>query len=364
MPALSIMVKPASGFCNMKCKYCFYHDVVCNREQGQLGFMSEATCDNLVDKALAFAGGDNVYFVFQGGEPLLSGIDFFEHFVERVEKQNYNGRVYFSLQTNGTLLNEDWAKFFKKNNFLIGVSLDGDVEANKFRLMADGSPSYGKVLQGIDFLDKQMVDYNILSVVTGYFADNCEDIYQFFKEKGFKFLQFIPCLRPFGDNSTSELFMTEKQYERYLNKVFKAFANDFLNDNYISIRNFDNMVRLVGGRGAEQCGANGYCTKQFVVEGNGNIYPCDFYCSDEWLLGNINDCDFKNIYYSEKGVDFIKQSFKVSQKCKGCSCFVICRCGGCKRERECLNYCTAKKNFFKKNELLFAKILQKLQVKR
>lgn len=364
MPALSIMVKPASGFCNMKCEYCFYHDVVCSREQGQLGFMNEETCDNLVDKALAFANGDSVYFVFQGGEPLLSGIAFFEHFVDRVKSNNYSGKVHFSLQTNGTLLNDDWGEFFRRNNFLIGVSLDGDITTNKFRTMADGSPSYDKVLQGIDILDKHKVDYNILSVVTGYLADNIENVYNFFKNKGFKFLQFIPCLRPFGDKSDSVLFMTEQQFEHYLTALFRLYAEDFLDDNYISIRGFDNMVRLIAGSSAEQCGANGYCTRQFVVEGNGNIYPCDFYCSDEWLLGNINDCDFKNVYYSTKGVDFIKQSLKISNDCKNCRCFAICRGGGCKRERECLAYCSAKQNFFENSLPLFEKIIKKLQLKK
>lgn len=361
MPALSVMVKPSSGFCNIKCEYCFYHDIVCSRKEGQLGFMNEETCDNLVKKALAFAGADDVYFAFQGGEPLLSGIEFFKHFTESVKRQAYKGRVYFSAQTNGTLLNEEWAKFFKQHNFLLGVSLDGFEKANKFRVMADGSPTFEKVLQGIEILDKYRVDYNILSVVTGYFADNVAEIYSYFKDKNFRFLQFIPCLRPFGDKSESELFMTEEQYEKFMTVAFELYANDFLAGNYFSVRNFDNLVRLFCGGRAEQCGASGCCSFQFVVEGNGNVYPCDFYCNDKWLLGNINECDFKNLYGNEKAVKFVRESFEISKKCKECMYFAICRGGGCKREKESFDYCSAKKRFFKKSLPLFEKVAKKLK---
>lgn len=364
MPALSIMVKPSSGYCNLNCKYCFYHDIVCSREYGQLGFMSRKTCDNLVDKAIDFAGGGKIYFVFQGGEPLLSGIEFFRYFVAKVKSRNYEKNVFYSLQTNATLINDDWAKFFYDNNFLVGVSLDGDASANKYRVLKDGTPSFENILQGIDILQKHNVQFNILSVVTGYFAENAVNIYKFFKEKGYKFLQFIPCLKPIGDHKQNELYMTEKQYGKYLNSLFKVYAEDFLNGNYISIRSFDNMVRLLGGVRAEQCGAEGFCSRQFVVEGNGNVYPCDFYCSDEWLLGNINECDFTQLFQNEKGREFITQSFNnVLPKCKKCSCYVICRGGGCKREKDSMNYCSAKQNFFNKNKHLFEQILCKLQVK-
>lgn len=364
MPALSIMVKPASGHCNMKCEYCFYSEVVGHRQEGQLGFMTKETTDNLIEKTLNFGGGENISFVFQGGEPLLCGIKYFKHFVDKVKSYNYKGKVYYSLQTNGTLLTEEWGEFFKENNFLIGVSLDGDLIANKFRVMGDKSPAFDKIMSGIEVLDKCKVDYNILSVVTGYFADNVEHIYKYFKDKGFKFLQFIPCLRPFGYNSKNEMFMTEKQYQNYLIKGFKLFAKDFLQDNYISVRNFDNFVRMYGGVAAEQCGMNGYCSRQFVIEGNGNIYPCDFYSEDKWLLGNINEVDFRSVYYSEKGIEFIKESYTITKKCKSCECLKVCHSCGCKREKVSYNYCNAYRNFYKKSKPLFEEIMVKLRVKK
>lgn len=361
MPALSIMIKPSSGLCNMKCQYCFYHDVVSHRVEGQLGFMDFDTAKNLIDKAISFANGDSISFVFQGGEPLLAGIEFFECFVGEVEKHNYTNKTSYSLQTNGTLLNDDWAKFFKKNNFLIGISLDGDKDCNKFRAMADNNPSFDKILAGIKILDKAKVDYNILSVVTGYMADNIEKAYNYFKKMGFKYLQFIPCLRPFDDKTQSELYMTEKQFENYLITLFGLYANDFLNDNYISIRSLDNMVRLYSGGMAEQCGMNGFCSRGFVVEGNGNIYPCDFYSNDKWLLGNINNIDFRAVFYSNKAISFLKESCVKSKKCDDCQYLKYCRGGGCKREKESMDFCESYKNFYKKCTPLFEQILHKLK---
>ncbi len=362
MPALSIMVKPASGLCNMRCKYCFYSDVVSHRKMGQFGVMDKEVADNLIEKAIVYANGESISFVFQGGEPLLSGLEFFEHFIDYVNRFNYKGKIYYSLQTNGTLIDDKWAAFFKKNNFLLGVSLDGNAEHNKFRVMADNSPAFDKIEKGIEILDKFKVDYNILSVVTGYFADNVVEIYNYFKSKGYKFLQFIPCLKPFGSNEESELYMTGKQYQNYLIKLFKLYANDFLNDNYISIRSLDNIVRLYGGVKPEQCGMMGACSHQFVVESNGNVYPCDFYCSDEWLLGNIKYSDFAMLFNCEKGLEFLKQSYKINVKCKNCEYFKVCRGGGCKREKESLDYCKAYKNFYKKSAIIFAKVLNKLKV--
>ena len=362
MPALSIMIKPASGLCNMKCEYCFYHQIVNNRQDGVLGVMSKETTNNLIEKAISFAKGDKIFIVFQGGEPLLAGIEYYRHFIEKVNSLNYNDKVCYSLQTNGTLLNEEWCEFFKENNFLLGVSLDVDATANKFRVMHDGNSSFDKIEKGIMLLDKYKVDYNILSVVTGYFADNVESIYNYFKKKGYKFLQFIPCLKPFDENVESELYMTARQYQNYLIKLFKMFAKDFLNDEYVSVRSMDNLVRLFAGVPAKQCGMNGSCSRQIVVEGNGNIYPCDFYCTDEWLLGNINFSDFNSILNQDKAVDFLKESYNIDSKCKNCECFKICRGGGCKREKISLDYCAAYKNFYRKCEPLFNKVLEKLRV--
>ena len=309
MPPLSIMIKPASSLCNLRCKYCFYCDVAANREVFSLGKMSEETARKLIKDALEFADGSSVAFAFQGGEPLLRGIDYFKFFTETVKENNIkNSEIYYSIQTNGTLIDDEWARFFTESKFLVGLSLDGDYEGNRFRVDADGQNSYYKIITAANKLKKHKTEFNILTVLTGYCADNAERIYKYFRSQGFGYLQFIPCLRPIGDNTESELYMTPKQYSDFLIRVFNLYVKDFARGNYISIRQFDNWVRIYLGDGAEQCGLMGHCTHQFVAEGNGNIYPCDFYCSDEWCLGNINEQTLEEMAKSKKAFEFIKES--------------------------------------------------------
>lgn len=348
MPPLSIMIKPASSLCNLDCRYCFYHDVAENREEKNLGIMQIDTAEKLIKSALEFADGETVAFAFQGGEPLIAGKDYFQNFISLVKKYNVkNSEIFYSVQTNGLLINEEWAEFFTKNKFLVGLSLDGNREANKFRVDLSGQSRFFQTLTAAKILQEKQTEFNILSVVTGVNAKRIDKIYAYFKQKGFRYLQFIPCLRPFGSKEESELYMTNEDYEYFLIHAFNLYVKDFVRHEYVSIRQFDNYVRLYLGEHAEQCGMCGHCTHQFVCEGNGNIYPCDFYCTDEWLLGNINNCDLENMANSEKVRDFLRESLVVPEKCKKCSYFPLCRAGGCKRSREDRDYCEAYIGFFK-----------------
>ena len=350
MPPLSIMIKPASSLCNMRCKYCFYHDVTDYRDVKSFGFMNNDTARNIIKKALDFADGESISFAFQGGEPTLCGVEFFKTFCDTVnELNNKNSTIYYGLQTNGTLIDNKWAKFFKDNNFLIGLSLDGDFSNNSFRIDEKGNNAYYKITKAAEILTKNNVDFNILTVLTGKCADNIDDILSYFKEKGFKYLQFIPCLRPFGDNSESELYMTPGQYTNFLIHGFNFYVKEYVRDNYTSIRYFDNLVHLYLGNPTEQCGTCGHCMHQFVAEGNGNIYPCDFYCTDEWLLGNINNEkeNFDTLAHCDKAIEFLRESLKIKEECKKCRLYPLCRGGGCKRSREDRDYCESYKAFFK-----------------
>lgn len=349
MPPLSIMIKPASALCNMRCEYCFYHDVTDHRDVKSFGLMTEETAENLIRKALEFADGESIAFAFQGGEPTIRGLDFFRFFCRRVDELNKkSSKIYYGLQTNGTLIDEAWARFFKQRGFLIGLSLDGDFNNNSFRIDEKGQNSFYKIINAANIFTKHGVDFNILTVLTGRCADNIDDILRYFKKRGFKYLQFIPCLRPFGDTSESPLYMTVEQYKNFLIKGFNAYVKDYVRDEYTSIRYFDNLVHLYLGNPTEQCGMCGHCSHQFVAEGNGNIYPCDFYCTDEWLLGNINDASqsFDTLAHSEKAIEFLRESIAVSNECKKCKYFAMCRSGGCKRTREDRNYCESYKAFF------------------
>jgi uncharacterized protein len=347
MKNLSIMIKPASSICNLRCKYCFYCDVAENREVFSYGVMSEDTAENLIESAFEAADGGSIAFAFQGGEPLCAGLDYFRFFVDTVKKYNTkNSPVYFSLQTNGTLIDNDWARFFFDNRFLIGLSLDGDIDGNRFRVDANGNNAYYKITQAANKLKRYGVEFNILTVLTGYCADNIERIYKHFRSQGYGYIQFIPCLRPVGDKTESELYMTSDQYAEFLIRAFNLYVKDFVRGKYLSIRQFDNWVRMYHGEKAEQCGLNGHCTHQIVVEGNGNIYPCDFFCTDEWLLGNINNDSLNDMLESKKARLFIEESLQVRDECKTCRFYKICRGGGCKREKMSEDYCKAYKQFF------------------
>lgn len=170
--------------------------------------MTEETAENLIKKAFEFADGESVAFAFQGGEPLLAGLNYFKSFVSLVKKLNTRGStVYFGLQTNGTLVTDEWAEFFKTNNFLIGLSLDGGYKDNKFRIDAEGNNTYDKIIAASEIFKAHGVEFNILTVLTGYCAENIDVIYKTLTKKGFKYLQFIPCLRPFGDKSENEMYI-------------------------------------------------------------------------------------------------------------------------------------------------------------
>ena len=350
MPSISVMIKPASGRCNMQCAYCFYHSLTQTRATADFGVMDVSTAQRVIDSALKYSGGESVYFTFQGGEPLLAGKEFFLKFIDTVNKANrQNSTVHYALQTNGTLIDDEWIDVFKSNNFLIGLSLDGDEDCNRFRVLSGGAPVFDKVIKHARKLQQAGVDFNVVSVVTGYTAERIESIYKYFKSQGFGYLQFIPCLRPFGDNSKSQLFMDDSQYTNYLCKLFELYLKDYKAGRYVSVRHFDNMASLYLCAGAEQCGMQGHCARQFVVEANGNVYPCDFYCVDEWLLGNINDCDFYDLARLPKAIDFLRNSLAVPDKCKSCEYYAVCRAGGCKRNRASADYCEAYKDFFGKH---------------
>ncbi len=364
MPPLSIMIKPASSLCNMRCRYCFYHDVSDMRQVKSYGIMAGETAENLIEKALLFASGESVAFAFQGGEPLLAGVDFFKNFVSLVQKYNTeNSQIFYGIQTNGTLVNDEWAEFFHRNNFLVGLSLDGDFKANRFRFDDEGNNAYRKIISASEILKKHSVDFNILTVLTGYCAENIDTIYKSLTAKGFKYLQFIPCLRPFGDTSENEMYMTVRQYAKFLIHGFNLYVKDYVRGDYTSVRYFDNLVHLFLGSKTEQCGLCGHCMHQFVAEGNGNIYPCDFYCTDEWLLGNINDSDFNTLAHCERAETFLRESLSVPEKCKKCEFYPVCRGGGCKRMKADRDYCESYKAFFKSSLPLFRVFINERQNK-
>ncbi|RRD39492.1 anaerobic sulfatase maturase [Leptotrichia sp. OH3620_COT-345] len=357
MRALNLLIKPYSSGCNLNCKYCFYYDVADNRTVRNYGPMKFEVLEKLVMEAFEYA--DTVInFMFQGGEPTLIGTNFYEKFHEYVDKYNKkNIRTEFFIQTNGTLLNNGWMELFRKYNYLVGISLDGYEEIHDiFRINGKNKGTFKKVMQGIEHLKISKVEFNILCVVNKLVAQNGKKVYRFFREKGFRYMQFIPCIDDFDNKKEKEFTLTAKDYGKFLNEIFLLWYEDFIDGNFISIRYFDNLIRILLGQPPEACDMMGFCSVNGVIESNGDVYPCDFYVLDEYKLGNITENKFENILFNEKAVDFYKTSLNMSEKCKKCKYIKICR-SGCRRyknfdgtENKYENkFCDAYMDFFRKN---------------
>ncbi len=345
MKHLSILIKPASGMCNMQCKYCFYYDVMENRKIANHGFMTDKTLETIVKKAY-LANPLAVSFVFQGGEPLLCGISFYEKFITFVKKYNLsNLPTTYALQTNGTLITTQFASFFKANNFLIGISLDGYEQIhNYYRVMNDTSNAFKKTLAGLAILKEYQVDYNLLTVITNETANNVEKTYHFLKTLGTDYLQFIPCIDSF-DSQVKGQYLSNEAYLKFLKELFDLWYLDYKNKKIISIRYFDDILKIIIGYYPESCTLQGKCINQNVIEADGSVYPCDFYVIDQWKTGNITKETFTELDNSKNAIKFIASSMEENEDCMKCKYYQLCR-GGCRRNKELLNGETATKTRF------------------
>ena len=231
MPPISVLMKPSSGMCNMKCDYCFYCDETQKRIQESYGFMSEQTLKNVVRKTMLRAEGA-VSYAFQGGEPTLRGLEFFEKVVAFEKQYNKNGiRVNNALQTNGYLIDEAWCRFFKENHFLVGLSVDGTKEIHDtYRHSKNGGPTFDRVCHAAELMDTYGVEYNILTVVNQKVASEIAKIYEFYKKQGWHYQQYIACLDPLEEaHGENEYALEPKQYGRFLIELFELWYADWKN---------------------------------------------------------------------------------------------------------------------------------------
>lgn len=355
MPPVNILIKPASSACNMACSYCFYRDVAANRTDEFQGMLSLETMELVIDEGLKYADG-SCTFMFQGGEPTLAGLEFYQQVVRLVaQKKKPDLEVYYSIQTNGYNLDDSWCAFFKENNFLVGVSLDGPADIHNFnRTDHSGKNTFNVVMHSLKLLKEHGVDHNILCVLTGKNARSINRIYRFFRQQEFEHIQFIPCLEPFGEARGSEGYhLSINEYGDFLIRIFDLWYRELLHGKYVSIRHIDNWIRILWGQCPESCGMIGHCSIQFVVEGDGGVYPCDFYVLDELRLGTVGVNSFSEMSNCKTAEDFLNQSYFVPNECSVCPYYVLCR-NGCRRDRNmCPDgslgqtyYCSAMKRFF------------------
>ena len=368
MKHVSLLIKPASGLCNMRCKYCFYYDVVDHRASGQHGMMSEETLEALVKRAYE-QPRESVSFMFQGGEPTLVGLSFFERFIQFVKRYNqHSSPTTFSIQTNGTNIDQHFARFLKINNFLVGISIDGNQRLHdKNRLHHNLQGSFKAVQKGLRHLQQQQVDYNILTVITDDTVEHTESVYRYLSNLGTDYLQFIPCIDSFNEDKGGQTLSTDS-YLEFLKRLFDVWYRDFQNGKRISIRYFDDVLKMMLGYHPSTCTQFGYCALHQVVEADGTVYPCDFYVVDEWLLGNIHETSLDELSTSEKAKEFIRSSYGVHNDCRSCRYYSICR-GGCRRNKEPFSqvdkvktkFCQAYYQFFDYSVPRFVKMVDTLK---
>lgn len=321
MKPLTLLVKPAAGRCNMNCRYCFYRPACEGRDNG---IMSRDTADRLIQTIKA-CRPSALSVQFQGGEPTLAGVDFYRYLIDRV-RDTVSVPVSFGLQTNGLLIDDEWAALFRENGFLVGLSLDGDRNTNdRYRRDKQGGSVFDRVMRAAVTLETHGVDFNILSVIDDENADDIERTWRFFKENGFRFLQFIPCLE-----EGSGVSLSPRRYEAFLKQSFDLWYDDWRKGEYISVRHIDNYIGVLMGRPPENCAMCGVCGNYFVVESNGDLFPCDFYCQTEYRIGTVFDEDPFAI--GEKHRAFIGLSYLIHERCRGCRYHSLCR-GGCRRDR-------------------------------
>lgn len=334
MPPLSLLLKPASSACNLRCAYCFYADEAQKRQVANYGMMLEETARAVVEKSLAAAEG-SVSILFQGGEPTLAGLDFYRRFTALVEERAPRDlAVHYAIQTNGTLLDEEWCRFFAEKHFLVGLSLDGNRSCHdRFRKDGGGRGTYEQVISASKLLDRAGVEYNVLAVVTNHLARHIQSVFASLCKSGFRFQQYIPCLDPLeearGENTYS---LTPAQYGDFLKTLFDLWYRELERGRYYSIRYFDNLVWMLAGRPPEQCSMRGCCGLQYLIEADGSVYPCDFYGLDDYKLGNVLTDSWGSLDRAREEMGFVEQSRHVPEECRACRWFSLCR-NGCRRDR-------------------------------
>jgi len=328
----SVMWKTVSEDCNLACDYCYYS--TCGGKPGtKINRIDPQLLEKFIREYMAMSRGV-ASFAWQGGEPLLAGLDFFRQVVFLQAKYAPpNTVIANALQTNGTLITERWAEFFKTYNFLIGVSLDGPREIHDARRVdSQGNGSFGRVMRGISHLRERNVDFNILTVLNKTNVRKAAELFAFYKEQKFGFLQFIPCMSFQSQNidQPGEYEITPEEYGDFLCEAFDHWYNN--GNPEMSIRFFDNMASVYAHRQAELCVHRNTCPMTIILEQNGDAFPCDFYIHPDWKLGNVGTDSLQDILKHPRLSQFLFKKPNLPEQCRSCEWLKLCH-GGCPRNR-------------------------------
>ena len=344
---LYVMLKPAGAHCNLACKYCYYLEKNKLYPTAQRHLMSDEILEQFTREYIEAQTMSQVLFTWHGGEPLLRSIDFYRKALSLQQKYAGGRRIDNVIQTNGTLLTNEWCEFFAQNHWLVGISIDGpQPDHDHYRLTAAGKPSWKKVMQGIKLLKKHGVEWNAMAVVNAYNANHPMEFYRFFKENGCQFLQFTPIverltrhedgrtLASLADKdeiSLSEASVVPEQWGYFLCAIFDEWVRKDVGKIFVEI--FDCTLANWMGISPGICVYSKECGHAGVMEHNGDVYSCDHFVFPEYKLGNIRDHSLIDMLYGEQQQEFsrLKHS-SLPRQCKECDMEFACH-GECPKNR-------------------------------
>ena len=344
---LYVMLKPAGAHCNLACKYCYYLEKNKLYPTALRHLMSDEMLEQFTREYIEAQTMNQVLFTWHGGEPLLRSIDFYRKALSLQQKYAGGRRIDNVIQTNGTLLTDEWCEFFAQNHWLVGISIDGpQPDHDHYRLTAAGKPSWQKVMQGIKLLKKHGVEWNAMAVVNAYNVNHPLEFYRFFKENGCQFLQFTPIverqtrhedgrtLASLADKNEiplSEASVAPEQWGYFLCAIFDEWVRKDVGKIFVEI--FDCTLANWMGISPGICAYSKECGHAGVMEHNGDVYSCDHFVFPEYKLGNIRDHSLIDMLYGEQQQEFsrLKHS-SLPRQCKECDMEFACH-GECPKNR-------------------------------
>ena len=344
---LYVMLKPAGSVCNLACDYCYYLEKANLYSNSSKHVMSDELLEKFIEEYINSQTTPHVMFTWHGGETLMRPISFYKKAME-IQHKYANGRhIENCIQTNGTLITAEWCKFFKENNWLVGVSIDGPQEFHdEYRKNKQGRPSFVSVMKGIHLLNQYKVEWNALAVVNDYNADYPLEFYHFFKQIGCRFIQFTPVVERISHHNdgrhlaaveeSDELQLADfsidpEQWGNFLCTIFDEWVRNDVGQYYIQL--FDSTLANWVGEQPGVCTMAKTCGHAGVMEFNGDVYSCDHFVFPQYKLGNIHSQSLVEMMYSPKQIKFGQDKFdSLPQKCKNCKYLFACN-GECPKNR-------------------------------
>lgn len=365
-----VMLKPVGAVCNLACDYCYYLEKGKLYPEQKNHIMNEQLLEKFIREYIEIQTMPEILFTWHGGETLMRPISFYKKALELQRQYGRGRQIDNCIQTNGTLLTDEWCKFFKENNFLVGISIDGPQEFHdEYRRNRQGLPSFHKVMKGIELLKKHGVEYNAMAVVNDYNVDYPLDFYNFFKKIDCHYIQFAPIVERLNQQANGMQLTLPGQQESdielapfsvdsgkwgdFLCAVFDEWLKEDVGVYYIQL--FDSTLANWVGEQPGVCTLAKTCGHAGVMEFNGDIYACDHFVFPEYKLGNIYTQSLTEMMYSQRQLQFgVDKYEKLPSSCKACEYLFACN-GECPKNRFIrtangepgLNYlCKGYKKFF------------------